>query len=393
MASNAPEIVPEKYTKSGMYGGQYTQAPDGTYYNVQYNSNKNPKHTWVAAPAGWSPGSGNTAIPYQEAVAGNSASTGGPAEPYIISPSTTPSATTLRWPDANNYTVNAGTDYVYFEFGKYQPPFARSSNDNSTGADALAAYNASATAFKADEGSSIILPMPQDLSTEFKNTWAGKSFTSLGRAAVAALGAGNLGPASKIGENDIFGAFTAAISAAGLNKLPGVGGNLDMDDITGSSRGVILNPNAEVLYEAPNLREIGMVFKMVPQSQTEADNILKICQLFRKSASPSYGIEDVIPDFKLDSESGIKPGNDQKGVNYIHVPKLCKFTFMTGGGVNSKVAQYKPCAMTRVDVNYTPDGTFATYSDGTPVAITLSVSFMETKVIFANEINLSGVSF
>ena len=133
---------------------------------------------------------------------------------------------------------------------------------------------------------------------------------------------------------------------------------------------------------------------MVPQSQKEADNILKICQLFRKSASPSYGIEDAIADFSFDKDKGFdKSGADQKGVNYIHVPKLCKFTFMTGGGVNKKIAQYKPCAMTRVDVNYTPDGTYATYSDGTPVAITLSVSFMETKLVFANEINLSGVSF
>jgi len=310
-----------------------------------------------------------------------------------VGPTTTLSSVTLRWPEADNLTVGSGTDYVIFEFGKYKPPFAKESTDAADAQNALNLYNASATAFKADEGSAVILPMPQDLSTEFQNTWQGKSFTSLGRAAVAALGAGNLSQASKIGDNDIFGAFKDAITAAGLDKIPGVGGNLSMNDISGSTRGVILNPNAEVLYEAPNLREIGMVFKMVPQSQKEADNILKICQLFRKSASPSYGTEDAIADFSFDDSKGFTSGDNQKGVNYIHVPKLCKFTFMTGGGVNKKIAQYKPCAMTRVDVNYTPDGTYATYSDGTPVAITLSISFMETKLIFANEINLSGVSF
>jgi len=309
-----------------------------------------------------------------------------------IGPTTTVSSVTLRWPEADNLTVGSGTDYVIFEFGKYKPPFANESTDAADAKTSLDLYNASATAFKADEGSAVILPMPQDLSTEFRNDWAGKSFTSLGRAAVAALGAGNLKQAQSIGNNDIFSAFKDAISAAGLNKIPGVGGNLSMNDISGSTRGVILNPNAEVLYEAPNLREIGMVFKMVPQSQKEADNILQICQLFRKSASPSYGTEDAIADFSFDNE-GFKSGDDQKGVNYIHVPKLCKFTFMTGGGPNKKIAQYKPCAMTRIDVNYTPDGTYATYSDGTPVAITLSLSFMETKIIFANEINLSGASF
>ena len=315
------------------------------------------------------------------------------ASPIKIGPSTTLTAATLRWPQVDNLTVGSGTDYVIFEFGKYKPPFANESTDAADAKTALDLYNASATAFKADEGSAVILPMPQDLSTEFRNDWAGKSFTSLGRAAVAAIGAGNLNQAGAIGNNDIFSAFKDAITQAGLNKIPGVGGNLSMNDISGSTRGVILNPNAEVLYEAPNLREIGMVFKMVPQSQTEADNILKICQLFRKSASPSYGTEDAIADFSFDKEKGFTAGNDQKGTNYIHVPKLCKFTFMTGAGPNKKIAQYKPCAMTRIDVNYTPDGTYATYSDGTPVAITLSLSFMETKLIFANEINLSGESF
>ena len=317
------------------------------------------------------------------------------AKAISIGPSKPITASTLRWPDANNLTVGAGTDYVLFEFGKYVPPFSRDAvNQNPTDTtNALNLYNASASKFEAEDGSSIILPMPQDLSTEFKNTWQGKSFTTLGRAAVAAIGAGRLNEVANLGKSDIFNSFKDALSAAGLNKIPGVGGNLTMNDISGSSRGVILNPNAEVLYEAPNLREIGMVFKMVPQSQTEADNILKICQTFRKASSPSYGVEDTTLQDLAGSFNSAEEKEVLKGVNYIHVPKLCKFTFMTGGGANKKIVQYKPCAMTRVDVNYTPDGTYATYSDGTPVAITLSLSFMETKLIFANEINISGESF
>ena len=48
------------------------------------------------------------------------------------------------------------------------------------------------------------------------------------------------------------------------------------------------------------------------------------------------------------------------------------------------------------DRTYTPDGTFATYSDGAPVAVELRLSFMETKVVFAQEIkdfNPSGGSY
>ena len=38
------------------------------------------------------------------------------------------------------------------------------------------------------------------------------------------------------------------------------------------------------------------------------------------------------------------------------------------------------------EVNYTSDGTYATYSDGAPVAVELRLNFMETKLIFADEV-------
>ena len=49
------------------------------------------------------------------------------------------------------------------------------------------------------------------------------------------------------------------------------------------------------------------------------------------------------------------------------------------------------CAITNVDVNYTPDVAYATYDDsknpGQPVAIELSIGFQETKLVFADEIS------
>ena len=72
--------------------------------------------------------------------------------------------------------------------------------------------------------------------------------------------------------------------------------------------------------------------------------------------------------------------------NWIRVPNLCKFTFMHGDKPHPWLIQFKPCAISRVEVNYTSDGTFATYSDGAPVAVELSLNFMETKLIFSDEV-------
>ena len=39
-------------------------------------------------------------------------------------------------------------------------------------------------------------------------------------------------------------------------------------------------------------------------------------------------------------------------------------------------------------INYTPDGNYATYGDASPVAYEIKLSFMETKLLFSEEIEI-----
>ena len=59
---------------------------------------------------------------------------------------------------------------------------------------------------------------------------------------------------------------------------------------------------------------------------------------------------------------------------------------MRGAEVHNVLPIYKMLAVTQVDVNYTPDGAYATYGDGQPVAIELAINFQETKINFAEEV-------
>ena len=291
-----------------------------------------------------------------------------------------------RYPSKNSQVISNNTDYVLFQFADYTPPFKKRDDRLPNG---LGEYNQSIDSLKpidipvpGGKVSGIILPMPQDLSTEQKQNWNGKKFTRLGASAIRAAG----GDLSALGTNFDKGALASALAAlktSALNRIPGVGGNLSINDITGSTRGVVLNPNAELLYDSPDLREIGMVFKMVPQSETEAKQIKMICDTFRTASLPKYGAgtEQNTTNIGIDGKP-IASGAS----NFIRVPNLCKFTFMTGSGSNTNIAQYKPCAITGVQVNYTPDGTYATYGDGSPVATEITLKFVETKLIFSNEI-------
>jgi len=336
-----------------------------------------------------------------------------PADYIYIKPleNAIPSASlteTARYPTDN--IIDGDNDYVYFQFGKYIPPFSKDSQRLTSGGQnslrryAQSSYQAS-TQLKVEkiEGSSgIVLPMPQDLGNDIQQTWNGKQFSAIGRAAIAGAAGGNL---SEIGNriSDFQGntqAIVAALQTQLLNKIPGVGGNLDMGDITGSTQGIVLNPNAEILYDSPELREIGMTFKMIPRNATEAAMIKKICFMFRYASVPEWGgkgeSETTSLSFSQDVTnqfSGIKTGADQGQKfdftnmdNFMRVPYLCKFTFMQGQSENRHVQQFKPCAIRKVAVNYTSDGTYATYKDGEPVATELTLNFLESKVLFKDDI-------
>ena len=71
----------------------------------------------------------------------------------------------------------------------------------------------------------------------------------------------------------------------------------------------------------------------------------------------------------------------------IYTSKTGTKYYPCNGYVNKKLIQFKPCALANVSVNYTADGTYATYTDGAPVAIELGLKFQETKVIFRSDVD------
>jgi len=191
--------------------------------------------------------------------------------------------------------------------------------------------------------------------------------------------------------------FQTALNKSMLNNMPGIGGALTMNDISGSTRGIVMNPNTELLYDSPELREIGMTWKLIPKNIKEARVIKSIVNAFRDASLPSYGSQDdPIPEWgdKISGARDIRQKKDQSDEsfvfneeNFIHVPWMCKFTFMNGNETHYHVAQFKPCAISKVRVSYTPDGMYSTYTDGSPVATELSINFIESKLIFKGEVN------
>ena len=65
---------------------------------------------------------------------------------------------------------------------------------------------------------------------------------------------------------------------------------------------------------------------------------------------------------------------------------------MHGTEEHKQLPRFKMCALTQVDVVYTPDGMYSTYADGNPVAVDLTLNFQETKIVFSEEVSLDPSS-
>jgi hypothetical protein len=322
----------------------------------------------------------------------------------------------LRYPNDDNITKES--DYVLFEFGEYLPPFYDlkkkaaagvppgmddSAVQIATGGARYASYNESAVSFKPFEDDAkyrpIIMYMPQDVSTEYKTSWNAKAFSNVGRGVIASAN----GDFDKLGDYNVPQGLQTAFASLftqGVNAIPGIGGNISLDDVTGATRGVILNPNVEVLFDRPDLREFGLKFKMTPHDKEEAQVIRTICNTFKRASLPGFGSvgkrdwenQSLAEELVIAGRSNKKDDPAIGGGNFITIPHQCRVSFMKGGNRHPYLTQYKTCAITRVQVNYTPDGAYATYEDGSPVATELSLDFLETKLVFRDDITNSGPS-
>ena len=324
--------------------------------------------------------------------------------------------TTQRYP--SDLIINDQTDYIRFQFYEYQPPFHTLSADKKTNYFETDGKRASYYGLSGEGNigrkieDDILMYMPQDVSTSMSTSWGGKEITNTAAialrayanltggdydAAIQAVGSGVPGFAKGLPSSVAAGLVNMGLNATGAQT------NLGMNDILGGTAGVITNPNTEMLFGGPSIRNIGFKFKMAARSEREARNMLTICRRFQHHASAKFGATSPIIGGIIKGLSNLgnsnKPKKEKTQIsnneitsfadsnNFIGVPDLCLFKYMTGNNVNTYLNQYKACAITNVDVNFTPDGSYSTLVGGYPAAVELTVGLVETKIIYQGEID------
>ena len=238
---------------------------------------------------------------------------------------------------------------------------------------------------------SILLPMPK--VTDVNGVEWGKSeLTISGLAAIGAVdkltGGGRLAGKSEAEKQndqnikkeltDLRGISPSGSSAKNfasatytqiVSKLAGFafGTDLDADTYLARSGGRVLNPNAEMLFQGPVIRDFSFSFLMIARNEKEGREIRKIIRFLKLGMAPKF-----------------------RNTTYLKNPDIFTLQYKSGKGENdvlNTVNRFNPggLALTTMAVDYAPNGYWSAYRDSQPVAIKMDLSFTELRPIYEQD--------
>ena len=285
------------------------------------------------------------------------------------------------------YTLIAeSTDYLQIDVVEYVP--IKNSNNNSIVSTPGSRRNQNVKKEK-----TILLPIPSNISDTNATRYGDSSLNSIAGAAISGIagimesGAAytkGMGTGLEATKGAIKGFATGTFDATGgVTGLQGfftrqlassaagvLGANITPDQLLARTTGEILNPNLELLFNGPTLRSFRFSFKMTPRNDTEAGQIKNIIRCFKKSMSPKVG-------------SGNAAINDAGAQNtFLRTPNVFQLRYRQGAEEHKFLNKFKQCFLENISVNYTADGTYATYDDGTPVSMIMDLTFKEIEPVY-----------
>jgi len=176
---------------------------------------------------------------------------------------------------------------------------------------------------------------------------------------------GGLGGVAGFDGRTALGAASVAGALGGSELLKTYGITVSPDELLARATGNIINPNAELLFQGPVLRDFGFQYLMVARSKDEGEEIRKIIRWFKQGAAPRYQNQALLGTPDIFSLEYVTPKN--KGI-------LNKFHDM---------------ALRTITVDYAPDGFWSAYEDSHPVAVRMSLQFTELKPVYDKDYDSS----
>ena len=175
------------------------------------------------------------------------------------------------------------------------------------------------------------------------------------------------------GRNVAGSSNTELIRALKVKTLSGLAGgltgsNLDADTYLARTSGRVLNPNAEVLFQGPVIRDFSFSFVMIARSQREGAEIRKIIRFLKLGMAPKF-----------------------RSTTFLKNPDVFMLEYRSGNSVLNTVNRFNPggLALKTMSVDYAPNGYWSAYKDSQPVALKMDLSFTELRPVYEGDQQLT----
>jgi hypothetical protein len=144
--------------------------------------------------------------------------------------------------------------------------------------------------------------------------------------------------------------------------------------------GAIVNPNMELLFNAPQLRPFSFTFNMSPRGKKEAEQVKAIIKALKQSSAVQVGVGNL----------------------FLKTPFVYKLTYMTmPDGKKDEASliphpslnRIKECALTNISIDYTPSNVYMTYKDAerTMTSYSMQLQFTELDPIYGDDYTTGDV--
>ena len=242
----------------------------------------------------------------------------------------------------------------------------------------------------------VKLPIPNQLAVSNGVSWAddranaveaGAFFSALGVAsknltgnipdAISSVASGvgnitNLIGSGGFGNTPAGILLSSFLAQAALGKI---GLNVDPAQFIARATGTTINPNLELLFNGPKLRNFSFTFEFAPVDEYDARISRRVMRFFNQ---------------------GMVPKKNESNTIFIGSPNVFRIRYSNGKQRIKGLNIFKICALTNCEINFTPEGVYQSYDDSDagsqPVRTTMTLSFTELTPIFENDYFMDEIS-
>ena len=252
-------------------------------------------------------------------------------------------------------------DFLKIDCLKYRPK----SRDTSSGN--LSGFSDRSEATDTDIEGTAMLPIPGGITSTDTVAW-GSDKMDPAAAAMANIALTTINKSVSAGFDELSSSVQAAVgseetrkalSTAIAGQASGTGSQLLQ-----RTAGAIINPNMELLFKDPGMRQFSFNWKLAPRSQSEARTVISLIRFFKQKMAVKKSAANL----------------------YLKAPNTWRLAYKRPDNQDHPfLNKFKECAMTSFTANFTPDGNYATFEDGVMTSYDITMAFSELDPIFSND--------